>query len=962
MSGLIFIGINDNVFTKHDHYEKSIIKIYRCGGYISKYGSGIVSDHQEITSNLDNDFHEIVKREFPDQAYIQDDGTIGYRPSKNEDGYVFGNPNFPVARYRELILELISNNLITIVTARTGTGKSTNIPQYLLESGDYDRIYVTQPRVLATRELMIHVSSEIAEVTNDREHKAVGFRTAVEANYSDDNVIQFVTDGLQLMHEIYDQGVQSNEVLVIDEFHERSANMDALLAIAVQKGIRVVIMSATLDAVGLSEHYEAEIGTSVPIIDIPGVSHEVKEREATSFDQTIVDAAKEGKNILVFLPGRKEITSALSRIGRRVPKSYTLLSLSADQTPDVQKRVMSYYPGGKIIFSTAIGQTSITIPDIDVVVDCGYERTNTLEDDGVTPLATQVASRATSEQRRGRVGRTKPGEYIIVAPSGFPPLPPKASRPEYDTPEIQRMRLDELQLKLQGFGHTILSLPFYQMPKEVEVLRSNERLSRLGLIKMVGEVALGGYELTEIGKIASKMPLDVNSARMLIEARKYGKEVELQMMAAVAVLQINGITLTQKGMNNWRSLSKEVDSDIIAGIDYMVEALLRTEEEQRVKHIVKLRYDKALRSFENLARRRNIDYSGLKKPDEAQRQQLHDSVIVGTSEVFVTHGKYYLDRRRQRRTPVSNSRIEDAPEFITGIAFNLQQVRSKKIITNHLINSATKTSYEELKRLIPERVSTRIDKLYVNPSGDPVTERTISFDGFSTLHKITVPADPGPELQRFIIEHIFSNKKLDGKSGPNILAVRAALNDLRDLQHKTTENLGIDYSIHQIVNDMLHTTNYMSQTFNDVDPFIDSSVMKNIIPNEVRKEIEDSAPMSIAVKLGRMPVNLPVMYRDNNAYVTAQGIYYSQLAPTIGHNHKMYVREPGFTKYHVWSDAFDDYKKQEAEDSRERRRGGKAIDSDSLLPEIKTQTNRYHTKSARIPASTYQRGNTKKLR
>lgn len=886
--------------------------------------------------DTDAEFREVVRKQFPDQAYRLQDGSIGFKESNKAD-YLLGSPDYPVASYRELIVDTVKNNLITIITAKTGTGKSTNVPQFLFEDGGFDRVIITQPRILAARELKAHVADDIAESLHDREHRIVGYQTAVEGDSSDENAIVYVTDGLQLMREIIHKGVQSNEVLVLDEFHERSSNMDALFALAVEYGIRVVIMSATLDAEAISKRYSKTTKHNVPIIEVLGVAHEVAESDADDLENEIVTAAKEVKNILVFLPGRNEITTVMSRIRRRVSSAYTLLELHGDQPPDKQRRVMGHYDGGKIIFSTSVGQTSITIPDIDVVIDCGFERTMILTDKGVEDLATQPASKASGEQRRGRVGRTKEGEYIRAPLRGFPVLPSDEDRAAYDTPEIQRMHVDELELKLMAFGRSILTLPFYDFPTKSEVDRASERLSHIDLFRKIGETAIEGYEVTEKGLLASKLPLDAHSARMVIESRKYGKEVELQMMAAAAVRQINGITHTAKGMENWRGMTKEMTSDIIAGIDFMVGALQRTEAEQEKRHIVRLRYEKALRAFEQLAKRRNLDMYDLKSPNDEQREQLLKSIIVGADEIFVLSGKSYVDSRLTRRQPVRSTVIREGAELLIGKPFDLEQVRRGMVKSHTLINSASVVTIEQLQKEIPNRLTTVIEKLFVSEQGIPRTVEAVYFDGKPTRHKIEGNASPSPELQRFIIEHILSNKSLGGKQSENIKEARRVIAELHKLQHKTTENLGIDYSLkHDVLERMLKETNYMGVTFNDFDPFIDLSIIEAIVPQEIRDEINNDAPDEITIHFQKRNVKLKVMYHNNNAYITTQPRYYSSIPFTIGSNHKVYVKP---TQTHVdyisVGKARDRYSEEWAQPTRGQRRG---IDTnDNQQPHRKDQ-------------------------
>lgn len=840
---------------------------------------------------------ETLQATWGDQVYIDENGEVVDYHSEND--YVLGEVTYPVARYREYILDTVANNLLTIITAKTGTGKSTNIPQFLFESGLYDKIVVTQPRIVAARELMKHVSSTIAKQLHDSDHNLVGFETAYEAKYSDDNAIVFVTDGLQVMREILNHGITKDQILVIDEFHERSTNMDTLLAIAVEYGIRTVVMSATLDAENLSRHYSEVTKQAVPTIEIPGVTFEVTESESSDLDKSIIEAAKLGKNILVFLPGRKEINSTMERIRHKVPKAYALLALHGDQTPDEQSRVFPNYPGGKIIFSTSVGQTSITIDDIDVVIDCGYERTGTLDKFGEHTLATQPSSRATSEQRRGRVGRTKDGEYIRAQLKGFPVLQPINETDAYDVPAIKRSRIEDLQLKLAAFGHSVASLPFYEQPEEKEVARGHERLVRLGLLKSIGKTALDGFTLTQIGERAVRLPIDVNSARMVIESQKYGPTIELQMMAAAAVQQINGITMTAKGMERWRHLTDEKDSDIIAGINFMVEAMLRTESERRSKNIVELRYQKAFRAFKQLADRRNLDIYDLHSPNSEEREKLLRCIISGADELYHTSGQWaYIDSNNTKRQLIKSTTVERRTKVVIGTSFNLQQVKNKRIATHSLIKAATNVTVDMLQEVIPERVDTVISSYEIDKKGYAKTDEIVYFDEKTTREHILRSAEPSVALHHFIINQIFQKKDLAVATPPNITKAREIISRFRNLQYRTDEDLGIGYSLSRLIEKTISETDYTALSLEEIDPFIDLDAINDIVPKEICDEIERDSPDTIAVVDGDKTIVLPVEYLEDSkrAHVTIMGNQLHLLPFTIG-KHRVNVRGSKTAKY-----------------------------------------------------------------
>jgi HrpA-like RNA helicase len=892
-----------------------------------------MSEQVTTQESVGTEFEGLIARSWPDQVYPDELGVLRERLA--ESRYFLGNKDLPVARLREYIVDTVKDNLLTIITAATGTGKSSNIPPYLFESGAFDRVVVTQPRIVAARELKRYVDDEIATWLHDSEHDLVGYATAPESDSSDNNAILYVTDGLQLMHEIARNGITKDQVLVLDEFHERSRNMDALLAIAVKYGIRTVVMSATLDATGLSDHYSDILGVPVPVIDIPGVTYEVEERESDDLDSEVIAAARDGKNILVFLPGRKEINSAMARLERRVPSGYTLLTLNGDQTPDEQSKVFSSYAGGKIIFSTAVGQTSITIDDIDVVIDCGYERTSILDEEGDESLAIQPSSRATCDQRRGRVGRTKSGLYVRAQLRGYPPLPSLDDATAYDIPAIQRSRTDDLQLKLASFGHSIDSLPFFDRPSDVEIARGGERLTKLELFKRLGKTALDGYAITPTGEKAAQLPLDVNSARMVLEARKHGPAVELQMMAAAAVQQVDGITSTVKGMSRWRKLSAEKNSDIIAGIDYFVAAMQRNADQRQKSDIVGLRFTKAFRSFEQLARKRNLDINDLTVPTDEQRDQLLRSIVAGTDELFILSGRMksgrasYLDnsKKRGKRHLLSSTSIEEDPHIVTGSRFNLQQVRSKRVGTTALISSASGVTMEMLTEVVPDRATTVIDSFKIDSSGVAHTDEVVYFDGHNTRQHISREAQASDALHRFIVEQIFTENKIDVMLPKNIAKAREIINGYLQLQHRTPENLGIPEALQEIMAKTRHEATHESRSFADIDPFIDLSEIAGILPQYIQDEIQEKYPDNISITLNNgQLIFAPVEYLPDNdrACVTIAAQYF-YLVPFAIADRRVSVRSTKRNPYVQLEIARDNYERPTRREIRAMSRKGSLL-------------------------------------
>ena len=359
--------------------------------------------------------------------------------------------DLPIADYRQQILDAVDANQVTILTAETGAGKSTQVPQFLAEDG-YVKVIVTQPRILAARNLSRRVREEWAIKTGQDPDKVIGYRTAHERDDDPGTSILYCTDGLQLVRELTGSGVSERQILVLDEVHEWNENMEVLVAWAKKRcqedsHFKVLIMSATIETDNLAEYF-----STTAVINVPGRSFEVKKRQGTDLIKEILDQIKyKQSNMLVFLPGKAEIETVANAIKaqaaeRRVP----VLPLHSQLDVEDQQKVFRSYDSGKVILSTNIAQTSITIDDVDVVIDSGLERRSEVRN-GVEGLFIAQISQADCLQRAGRAGRTKPGEYIL-APLEDMPCRELAERNAYPVPEILRKHIDRLTLRLANVG------------------------------------------------------------------------------------------------------------------------------------------------------------------------------------------------------------------------------------------------------------------------------------------------------------------------------------------------------------------------------------------------------------------------------------------------------------------------------------------------------------------------------
>lgn len=450
--------------------------------------------------------------------------------------------DFPITPFRERIVQSVIHNPVTIVVAETGSGKSTQVPRFLLEEGY--RVLVTQPRRLAAYSVAEFVASKLQVELGD----LVGVRTRDEKRSTKDTRLLFATDGLVVMREL--MGQTGYDVLIIDEVHEWNLHIEALVALARQvqlqdRPIKIVIMSATIDAEKLSAYFD-----DAPIITVLGRLHPVKKlAKGESILTDAVQHLKRGLNTLIFVPGKKEIRELIYLLKTQERVDAEVLPLHAELTSVDQQRCFQHYGRPKCIVATSVAQTSITIDDIDLVIDSGLE--NRIEmHAGVSGLYERAISLACALQRRGRAGRTKPGYYIDHSPN--------VDRTEFPLPEILRTRLDQLALRLALIGQRISDLTFFHEPNQEQV-QNAERLLR------DYDCLHPNYTVTKKGGRIALMPVSVEAGCMLIEAEKQGVITEL--LPSLAIFESNGI-VDGKGYPDsgaWRELClEEKDSDLLA--------------------------------------------------------------------------------------------------------------------------------------------------------------------------------------------------------------------------------------------------------------------------------------------------------------------------------------------------------------------------------------------------------------
>ena len=675
--------------------------------------------------------------------------------------------HLPIYEIEDELIRAIGPGQRAVISAPTGSGKSTQVPQMLLNApGMTGQIVVMQPRRLAARLLARRVASERQSELGQE----VGYQIRFDNVTSSRTRVRFVTEGILLRQMLQDPALQGVSAIIFDEFHERHLHGDVTLSRALdlqqttRPDLRLIVMSATLDLDQLEKFLTpcqilVSEGRMFPV-DVryartPAYADQrpIWEQAADAFSDYAAGGG-EG-DLLVFMPGVFEIHQTLDALRRRAEsRGFVLLPLHGELGVGDQDAAVAGYERRKVVVATNVAETSLTIPGIRCVIDSGLARIARYDPNrGINTLLVEKISRASADQRAGRAGRTAPGLCLRLwsqEEHGF--------RPAQELPEIKRLDLSEVVLALKAAGVANLARFRWLEPPEPSALEhAEELLQDLGALHHPNDAP--DSEITETGRRMLAFPLHPRYARMLLAAQDYGCVFEACLMAALT----QGRDLLVRNVEQRVVFQRE---DLVPnGGDFeFLLALWQTLEKQRFAPEACRKYGvhapaarqvaPLLDQFLDLARRQGLDA----EPRGAAAEALRKCILTAFSDRVgrrLEPGGMRFELVHSRRGNLVRESL--ARESVLIIAAEVREVEGKDTNVSTVLSLATPVQAEWLTELFPEDIAHQT-RVWLDPSSKRVyAEDQLQFRGLAIGTKRVEPP-PANEAARLLADEILSGR------------------------------------------------------------------------------------------------------------------------------------------------------------------------------------------------------------
>ena len=622
----------------------------------------------------------------------------------------------PIYEIEHNIIDRLQADKRLILSAPTGSGKSTQVPQMILKHGlaGNGQIVVLQPRRLATRLLATRVAHELGVKLGEE----VGYQIRFENCTSARTKIRFVTEGVLLRQMIDDPALRGVSAILFDEFHERHLYGDITLARALDQqeklrpDLMLVVMSATLSAGELTKYLSpcatlSSEGRTFPV-EVEYLPNRqgpnappVWEQAAEEFSR-FVHHGGEG-DVLVFMPGGFEISQTIEAIRHTSEaKGFIVLPLHGELQPKDQDAAVARYEQRKVVVATNVAETSITIDGVRLVIDSGLARVARYDANrGINTLLIDKISQANADQRTGRAGRTAPGKCVRLWSR-----PEHDERPPHEMPEIRRLDLAEVVLTLKAAGvDNLRTFRWLEKPDEISLTHAEQLLADLGAIDHAGII-------TAIGRKMLAFPLHPRYARMLLAAQEYKCVYQACLIAA----------LTQGRDLLLRNPGREVESareDLFgdqAGSDFWVvmrawsyafnnQFRMDVCRKLGIHAITAKQVGPLFEQFLRIAKDEGLDT----RPNDVKDEVMQKCILIGFSDRVarrLDQGTLRCELVHGRRGVLAReSRVQHSPLFVVA---EIREVEGRDREVNTILSLATAIEADWLRELFPEDIKSEV--------------------------------------------------------------------------------------------------------------------------------------------------------------------------------------------------------------------------------------------------------------
>ena len=568
-------------------------------------------------------------------------------------------PDLPVSTRSEEILELIKHNQVVVIAGETGSGKTTQLPKICLQAGRGVKGIIghTQPRRIAARTVAQRIADELNSPLGD----IVGYQVRFSDQSSTSTQVKLMTDGILLAEIQHDRFLSQYDTLIIDEAHERSLNIDFLLGylkdlLSKRADLKLIITSATIDIEKFSNHFD-----DAPVIEVSGRTYPVDIIYAGADDlesdrnQMIIDclrdieANQKAGDVLVFLSGEREIREANLAIKRAQLPHTEVVPLYARLSLNEQSKIFSPHKGRRIVLSTNVAETSLTVPGIGYVIDTGRARLSRYSyRTKVQRLPIEPISQASANQRAGRCGRVSHGIcYRLYSEDDF------NRRAEFTDPEIVRTNLAAVILQMLHLRiGDIRSFPFIDPPDNRMISDGFKLLEELQAVNAQGK-------LSALGKKLVSIPLDPKLARMIIQSAQIGSLREVMIITTGLSIQdprerpADKQQAADQAHGQWR----DTDSDFMSLLNlwHHFEAKRQTLSGNQYSKYCRANYVSYLRMKEwrDLHHQVHSACRGLRLPENSQPADyatIHQALLSGLlGQVGIRQDKWEFAGTRNRK-------------------------------------------------------------------------------------------------------------------------------------------------------------------------------------------------------------------------------------------------------------------------------------------------------------------------